>query len=455
MEKILLSEIASAIGAQGKYTGMVDTISTDTRSLPHGCLFIALNGANFNGHDYILQAFAQGAAFAVAHERRDYGQYSDRVLLCGDTERALMAIGQLYRKKFPALCCIGVTGSVGKTTTKEMIAQVLSAQYHTLKTEGNLNNEIGLPKTLLQLTASHQVAVIEMGMEGLGEIAALAQVAQPQMGVITNVGVSHIERLGSREQILRAKLELAHALPDGATLLLCGDNDLLSKVSIPRLDVRFYGIENPDCDLRAKQIIERDTETFFQICFEGKTISAEIPCIGRHNVCNALAAFGVGYALGIAPQVCVAALKGYQPSGMRQRMVRWNGCTVVEDCYNASPDSMRAALQTLKNWRGASKKIVVLADMLELGKISQQAHFDVGVFAAENQIDLLLAYGEQAAAYVKGAQQAKLHAAYHFQTKAQMLEKLCQEQEPGCVIWVKGSRGMHLEELLKELYSKE
>ncbi len=344
MERMTIQEIAEAIGSTERFEGAVEQVSTDSRALPEGCLFLALAGERFNGHDYLAAALQNGAAFAVAQERRaDYAAQNGRILYVQDTGRALLELGRAYREKF-SIHCVGVTGSVGKTTTKEMIAQVVSAGYKTLKTEGNLNNEIGLPKTLFGLDRSHQAAVIEMGMEGLGEIATLAAVAQPQIGVITNVGVSHIERLGSRENILKAKMELADALPDGAPLLLCGDNDLLSGVQMPRLRVTFFGIENPGCAVLAEEIFEQAGETRFTLRHPDGRIPVHLPCMGRHNVLNALAAFAVGRELGISPEDCAQALAGYRPSGMRQKVVDWNGVTVVEDCYNASPDSMRAAL---------------------------------------------------------------------------------------------------------------
>ena len=448
-----MRQIAAAIGALGEWDGVITDLSTDSRDLPEGCLFVALTGERFNGHDYITQALAGGAAYAVAHERRDYG--SDRVLYVEDTEKALMAIGRAYRAMF-SVRCVGITGSVGKTTTKDMVAAVIAAGYKTLKTAGNFNNEIGLPKTLLGLDRSYEAAVIEMGMQGMGEIEALAAVAQPTVGIITNIGVSHIEQLGSRENICKAKLELAGALPDGAPLILCGDDDLLSQVKIPRLDLRFYGIENPACDYTARDIRADSTETAFILCYNGKELPVRIPCVGRHNVLNALAAFAAGHALDIPPEDCAAALQNYAPSGTRQKIVAWKGCTVVEDCYNASPDSMRAALQTLGAYPCEGRRIAVLGDMLELGEISEAAHIGIGRCAEENGIDLLLAYGPLARYYVEGAKAAggKIDAR-HFETKGALLDALMQKLGAGAVIWFKASHGMHFEELLQGLYSEE
>lgn len=450
MERLTIEEIAQAVGAAGSFSGEITQISTDSREIPQGCLFVALVGERFNGHDYVANAIQKGAACAIVHERRDYG--TDKILYVPNTQDALMAIGRLYRSKFQ-IHCVGITGSVGKTTTKDMIADVVAAGFRTLKTQGNLNNEIGLPKTLFALDPSYEAAVIEMGMQRLGEIRALAAVAQPQIGVITNIGVSHIEWLGSRENILKAKLELAEALPDGAPLILCGDNDLLRTVKIPRLKVQLYGIENPECMFRAEHIRENVTETSFEICYNSNRMSVTIPCIGRHNVLNALAACAVGTALGIPLDQCAEALKNYVPSGMRQKIVPFGGYTVVEDCYNASPDSMKAALNTLAAYPCTGRRVAVLGDMFELGSIASQAHTDVGIFSAKKKIDFLFAYGDMARYYSQGAKSAGGNAQV-FQDRDSLVGALKEYLRPGDVVWFKASRGMRLEEVLQDLYGR-
>ena len=248
MEPLQLCEIARRLGCLWEGQEQITKITTDSRNVPVGSLFVALPGERFDGHDYVAGALEQGAAAAVVS--RECPGNPEKFLRVADTRDALIAIGGLYREKFQ-IKCIGVTGSVGKTTAKEMIAAVVKTQYETLWTEGNRNNEIGTPETLFRLTPKTQAAVIEMGMQGLGEIAKLAAAVKPDIGVITNIGVSHIWQLGTRENILKAKLELAEALPDGAKLFLCGDNDLLSGVKIPRLQVGFYGIDAPQLDMRA------------------------------------------------------------------------------------------------------------------------------------------------------------------------------------------------------------
>lgn len=448
MEKLTIEEIALAVGSSDSCSGEITEISTDSRTIPQGCLFVALAGERFNGHDYVKDAIQRGASFAIVHERRDYG--SDNILYVKNTQDALMAIGRLYRSKF-GIYCVGITGSVGKTTTKDMIADVVSAQFHTLKTQGNLNNEIGLPKTLFALDPSYEAAVIEMGMQGLGEIKELAKVAQPQIGVITNIGVSHIERLGSRENILKAKLELADELPDGASLILCGDNDLLQTVRNPRLNVQFYGIDNPACAFRAENMHENLTETSFQLCYNSKKLDVTIPCIGRHNVLNALAACAVGTALGIPLETCTEALKNYVPSGMRQKIVSFGGYTVVEDCYNASPDSMKAALSTLASYPCGGRRIAVLGDMFELGDIAPQAHADVGAFCAQKGIDQLYAYGDLARFYSEGATAAGGNAQTYSDSDS-LIKTLRENLHAGDVVWFKASRGMRLEQVLQGLY---
>lgn len=447
MEPLYMQEIARVLGGQWDGVQQVTLITTDSREVTPGCLFVALTGERFDGHDYVAQALEKGAVAAVVS--RDCGVQP--VLRVADTRDALIALGGYYRDRF-SIRCVGVTGSVGKTTTKEMIAAVVDSAYETIWTQGNLNNEIGMPKTLFRLTPTTQAAVIEMGMQGLGEIAKLATAAKPDIGVITNIGVSHMEQLGSRENILRAKLELADALPDGAPLFLCADNDLLRDVRIPRLNVQFYGLDAAICDTYAEDICDNGTEIIFTLCQEGVRETVCLPCTGKHHLENALAACCVGRTLGIAPKKCAEALAGYAPAGMRQRVVKWKDMTVVEDCYNASPDSMQAAMRTLGAYPGTGRRIAVVSDMLELGKISKQAHYDVGLFASQNGVDMLLAYGQESRETVLGAQKGGI-VAHHYPDKNALLKGLCDVMQPGCVIWVKASHGMQLETLLEAFYA--
>ncbi|MBR5559199.1 MAG: UDP-N-acetylmuramoyl-tripeptide--D-alanyl-D-alanine ligase [Oscillospiraceae bacterium] len=452
MEAVKLSLLAAAMGAEAAVEADITHICTDTRKLTQGCLFVALKGENFDGHRFVKAALEQGAVAAVVHQPVEDVD-PDKLLEVMDTQDALLDMASIYRDRFPELNLIAVTGSVGKTTTKDFIACVVSAGFNTHKTEGNQNNEIGVPATVYGLTADHGAAVVEMGMQGLGEILDLTLALHPTIGVITNIGVSHIERLGSRENILQAKLELCEGLEDGAPLFLCGDNDLLATVQQPRLDVIFYGVDNPACAIRGGEIKEEGDSTSFVIMAEGQQWSAVIPCVGRHNVLNALAAFGVGRKLGIPAESCIRALQNYQPSGMRQHVVRCGGVTIVEDCYNASPDSMQAALNTLKTYPCSGRRIALLADMLELGEIAEQSHLQVGRLAAESA-DVLYCYGQLGQMYAKGAKQNGSPEVYWFEDKADLAETLCGSIKEGDVVWAKASRGMKLEEALQPLQKK-
>lgn len=450
MNQLSLAEIARCVGYGFSGDGAVGYISTDSRDIPEGCLFVALEGENFDGHNYVAQALEKGAAAALVHKAVDAPM--ERLILCKNTQDALIQIGGLYRSKFN-LKIVGVTGSVGKTTTKDMIACVVGAAYKTLKTEGNHNNEIGVPKTLFQLTQEHEAAVIELGMSALGDIAKLCDAVRPCMGVITNIGVSHIEHLGSRENILRAKLELADGLPGGAPLILCGDNDLLQGVTRPELEVLFYGTQNPDFEVFGRNIQLGQEHSCFEIVYQGQVYPVRLPATGHHNVLNALAAFTVGQRLGISPEVCVQALANYVPSGMRQRITKHQDITVVEDCYNASPDSMRAALSTLAAMQAQGRKVAVLADMLELGEISRQSHFEVGQLAAKC-CDALYCWGTQADFYAQGARESGLKEVYHFTEKPELAKALEAEKMPGSLLWFKASRGMKLEDVIKSLFGE-
>lgn len=445
MEAVKLSLLAAAMGCPTELEAEITHICTDSRKLTPGCLFVALRGENFDGHRFVCEALEKGAAAAVVHQPVE-GADPNRLLEVLDTQDALLDMASVYRERFPGLRLVAVTGSVGKTTTKDFIACVLSAGFSTHKTEGNQNNEIGVPATIYGLNSSHGAAVVEMGMQGLGEILDLTLALHPTVGVITNIGVSHIERLGSRENILKAKLELCEGLADGAPLFLCGDNDLLATVQQPRLEVIRYGIENPACAIRGRDICEAGNTCRFVIEAEGRRWPAEIPCVGRHNVLNALAAFGVGRKLGIPAEKCIAALETYQPSGMRQHMVEAGGATLVEDCYNASPDSMRAALLTLRDYPCTGHRIAVLADMLELGEIAAQSHREVGRLAAACA-DSLFCCGELGRLYAEGAGEK----ARWFANKAELAAALCATVRPGDVVWAKASRGMKLEEALHTL----
>lgn len=445
MEKLKLSEIAPYLGATYNKDAEFDSVCIDTRKITKGCLFICIKGERFDAHQFADEALSLGAAAVMIHsDIEPNGAY----IKVDDTAKAMLSLSGYYRSKFD-IPVIGLTGSVGKTTTKEFTHLVVSAKYNAIKTLGNLNNEIGVPQMLFQIDNSTEAAVIEMGMNHFGEISRLVNEVKPTIGLITNIGVSHIENLGSREGILKAKLELCEGLAEGAPLILNGDNDMLQTVKDEHHKVVFYGIENGE--FKAENIVETDNSTSFDVAYYGKKQHITIPTIGIHNVYNALAAFAVGYFLNVEPQAAADALGTYVPAGMRQKVVDVDGITSIEDCYNASPDSMRAALKTLSNIKG-NKKIAVLGDMLELGDYAKTAHTEVGKAVAENKIDYLLAYGNDAKFYVDGAKQSGVENAFLFDDKEKLSEMLLNIATKGDAILFKGSRGMKLEDVINTVY---
>lgn len=451
MEKITLKEIAYALGAKAVGEADITNVCIDTRKITQGCLFICIRGERFDAHNFANEAKEKGAAALMVDHQLDVDLPQ---VIVKDTSEAMLALSNWYRRKF-VLPVVGLTGSVGKTTTKEFIALVLGAKYKTLKTQGNLNNEIGVPQMLFRLDYQTEAAVIEMGMNHFGEIDRLTKAVEPTVALITNIGVSHIENLGSREGILKAKLEILRGMHQGRPLILNGDDDMLQTVKLGDMyPIITYAVKNTEnADFTAQDITEQDGKTTFTVSYCNNTAKQmiTIPTIGIHNVYNALAAFAVGYVLQVDSQAAADALSAYVPEGMRQKSVNIGGITCIEDCYNASPDSMKAALTTLANTDG-KRKIAVLADMLELGDYAKQAHISVGEMAAENKIDYLLAYGEMAQYIVTAAKENGLNNAYHFDNKTKLSEKLLALIETGDTIVFKASRGMKLEDVINKVY---
>lgn len=448
METLRVSEIAKVCGGEFNIDTEITSVAIDTRKIEKGCLFICIKGERFDAHRFIDEAFEKGAAAVMISEDVKIDKPYIKV---DDTAKQMLSLAGYYRSKFD-IPIVALTGSVGKTTTKEFTHLVVNSKYKAIKTLGNLNNEIGLPQMLFMLDSSTEAAVIEMGMNHFGEIHRLSTATQPTVGIITNIGVSHIENLGSREGILEAKLEILDGLKKGAPLLLNGDNDLLSTVKNDDYKIYFYAVDN-DADFKAVDIKENSNTTSFTVQYFGKEQKITIPAIGKHNVYNALAAFAVGILLDIDAETAADALKNYEPSGMRQKVVEINGITSIEDCYNASPDSMKAGITTLAGIQ-ACKKIAVLSDMLELGEYSEQAHYDVGTMAAENKIDYLLCVGSDAKYIVDGARDNGLLNAYLFDSKQSLTDKLFEIAEKGDAVLFKASRGMKLEEVISEIYKR-
>lgn len=451
MEPWKLSELAASFGAtpygaESVLDTEITEICSDTRAITAGCLFWAFQGERFDGNAFAADAVAKGAIAAVTSQ-----VIPGIPCLCTlDTRAAFLKAAAAYRRKF-SVRLVGVTGSVGKTTTKNMIALALSGGYHVLKTQGNLNNEIGLPKTLFQLENRHEAAVIEMGMSGFGEISRLSQTAAPDLGVITNIGYSHIERLGSQSGILKAKLEILDGMAENAPLFVNGDDPHLAdlKKTLQR-PVFTFGFSS-DADVRAEHVEMCAESVSFQVCYASGKSSVVLPCTGEHHVRNALVAFAVGLYLKLEPEQIASALTAYTPDGLRQNITERSGQLVIADCYNASPDSMRAALSVLKQQK-AKRFIAVLGDMLELGAHSEKLHRMVGHMAAEAALDRLYCYGSESKALADEAQKLGV-SVWHTADREKLSAQLSSELQAGDAVLFKASRGMRLEEVISAVYS--
>lgn len=451
MQPILSSILLRGLGSlPGDPT--ILAVATDSRAVCPGSLFVCIRGERADGHDFAANALAAGAVGIVAQHPIP-GIDPRHCVLVEDPLDAMIAMGANYRAEFHPLL-VGVTGSVGKTTTKEFCYAVFSAFGKTLKTEGNQNNEIGMPNTLFRLDADTRYAVIEMGMQGLGEIKKLTRAARPDGAIITCIGRSHLEQLGTRENILRAKLEICDGLPDGAPLVVNGDDDYLPNAEIrPGLRRVRFSIHDAKAEVWAREIASHPSGTHFVIedALYGRQ-SAFIPAMGLHNVRNALSAYTLATRLGLSAETAAEALANYQTTGHRQHVVEHHGVTVIEDCYNANPDSMRAALFTLRDYPARGKRIAVLGDMFELGAITEQAHAEVGSLAADCGVDLLLTVGEAMRA-AHGSAGEKGVQALHCEDRGAALRLLTEHCRAGDVVLVKASHGMAFEKILEGFYS--
>lgn len=449
MRTFTTEEIAKATGGVASGHAEVTSVVIDNREARTGSLFIAIKGERLDGHTFIDSAVEAGATAVLCHKDVDCKVPTVKV---ADTTKAFLDLAKSYRLEYD-IPVVALTGSVGKTTTKEMIWCVLNAKFHAHKTYKNWNNEIGLPKVLLRLEPEHTALVLELGMNHKGEISTLSKTALPDIGVITNVGVSHIENLGSREGILAAKLELLDGMKPGTPILLNKDNDMLSTVELPDHSIRWFAIHDESADIRAEDIEYLDDSTVFTVVAGEDRCKVELPTTGEHNVYDALAAIGVGRELEIPLEDAAAALKQYRPAGMRENVVEKGGVTVIEDCYNASPDSMKAMAETL-TLKGAPgrRKIAVIGDMLELGDYAEEAHALAGQYMAEAGIDLLITYGPMSKFAAQSAREHGLLRVFDFQDKADLTAKLTGMLKPGDVVAVKGSRGMQMEEIIQDIY---
>ena len=454
MEKIHASKLLAGLVPAGKLTSdpEVALVTTDSREVKPGCIFVAFPGERFDGHDFAARALEQGAEYVVVNHPVP-GVPEEKAILCPDSYHAMMVMGANYRSQYhPKM--VGVTGSVGKTTTKQMTYAAIAGFGSTIKTEGNQNNELGLPRTMFRIGKETQYAVVEMGMSHAGEIERLSKCARPDVGIITCIGVSHIGNLGSQENICKAKLEICNGLPEGAPLVLNYDDKFLRAAKLPaHVKPVWFSLADENADVCALSIRqEEDGMSFVLEDQEEGTFVVKIPAMGKHNVANALAAYCAATRLGLNARRVIAGLADFEQTGMRQKVVHVRGVDVIEDCYNANPDSMKAALAMFREYP-CKRRFALLGDMLELGDISRAAHEEVGRQAVENKVDYLVTYGEQAKRIAVVAA-AKGLPTLHADTYAQAAEALLNKMQPGDALLVKASRGMALEKVL-EIFYKE
>ena len=439
--------VAAVTGGQIIHNGADVTIhgfSTDSRTLQPGELFIALRGERFDGHDYIAQALRHGAAACLSEEV--IAGLTIPVVQVRDTLAALGDLAQAVRSRFGGPV-VGITGTTGKTTTKEMLAAILARGGPGLKSAGNFNNLIGVPLTLFGLTREHRWAVIEMGMSARGEIARLAQIAAPQIGVITNVGAGHLENLGGISGVARAKGELFIQLPAGGTALINADDPQICQLPLANGVRRVLFGNAPEAQVRATEVRAADGSVTFTLHLPHASVAVQLPLPGRHNVQNALAAAAAAWVLDVPVDDIAAGLADFKPCPGRMELIELaDDLLILDDSYNANPLSMRAALDALHDLGRPGRRIAVLGDMLELGHAARDLHREVGLLAAE-RADWLFTLGELARDIAAGAAEHGLDNTHIVAstTVEALVSQLRPLLQPGDRVLVKGSRGMRME----------
>ena len=465
-----IGQLAAMCGAT--LNGAADTgrdrpvtgVSRDSRQLPAGCLYVPIIGERFDGHDYAEAAFAAGAAAALWQTDHPVPEaLADRpLLLVEDSLRALQTLARAYRREL-GVRVVGITGSNGKTTTKDLTAAMLAASYRVHKTIGNLNNHIGLPITILEMDETIECAVLEMGMSGFGEIELLTGTAEPDVAVITNIGDAHMQQLGSREGIAKAKLEIASGLKSGGLLLINGDEPLLTEgvrglPNIGELQVQTFGLGEGN-DWSAGSIVIGAKESAFTVRAAAPESAAglagafRIPVPGKHNVSNALSAVAVGRRFGLTAGQIRDGLAAVKLTSMRiETVIAHNGATILNDAFNANPTAVRAALELVGELTGFGRKWIVLGDMLELGPDEARMHLETGEAIGPETADFVLTYGERSRRTSEGAaKRLGPDKAAHFEDKHALGEYLRSRLAPGDLVLVKGSRGMRMEEIVQAL----
>ncbi len=435
----------------------LDNFNTDTRCIQKGDIFVGIKGENFNGNDYYNTAIEKGASVCILQDVKfsdeEINKYRDTtIVLVEDTIKTLGILAK-YKRSLYDIPVIAITGSVGKTSTKDIISNVVAQKYNVLKTQGNFNNHIGLPLTILKLK-DHNALVVEMGMNNLGEISYLTDIANPTIAVITNIGTSHIGNLASRENILKAKLEILEGLKENGTLIINNDNDLLNKWYKEEKynNVYTYGI-NEKSNINPNDIQVNENESEYNITLNGNKYKVVVPISGMHFVYNSLCAISVGLKLGIDIEKIISGIKTFELTKNRMDIVTIKeNIKVINDSYNASLDSMKAGLEYLKNISG-NRKIAILGDMLELGDYSKELHEKVGYEVIYNKIDILIAIGKEAINIYNKAIELGMSKSnvYYFETKEEAIDTIKNIITDNDVVLLKASNGMNFSWILENI----
>jgi UDP-N-acetylmuramoyl-tripeptide--D-alanyl-D-alanine ligase len=432
-------------------------VSTDSRKIKHGEIFFAIKGERFDGHDFVGSAFKKGAIACVVNYdwfKMNKDKFKTKTLIAvDDTLKSLGKLANAYRKDFN-IPIIAIAGSNGKTTTKEMIAQVLGQKYKVLKSEGNLNNQIGVPLTLFKLRKTHQVAVIEFGTNHFGEIRYLCEVAEPDHGLITNIGREHIEFFKDIKGVAKEEGSLFDYIFEKDGFVFVNFDDVFVREMGEKFRNKITFGFSDGADVKGEILEVDDFARFkFKVKFNGKEQILKLKISGEHIVMNAVSAFAVGLKFGVSPSQMKKALQSYEPFSKRMEILKVKGITIINDTYNANPDSMIASLKTLKQMKNSGKKIAVLGDMLELGDYTEEAHREVGQKVVEFGIDYLLTYGNAMRFAYEVALNGVNHA-IHFDDKDMLVYHLFEIVERGDVVLVKGSRGVAMEEVVEKFTNK-
>ncbi len=458
MQSLTVREIIEATGGallSGSDNLTITSVVTNSGEAGEGALFVPLIGEKFDAHEFIKAAFDMGAAATLTQKETEL-LVDKTIIRVDDTKKAFGDIAAFYKKKY-RIPTVAVTGSVGKTTTKDMTAAALGQKYNTIKTPNNFNNDIGVPITVLSQEKEHEAAVVEVGMNHFGEIERLVEIVRPDAAIITNIGMSHIENLGSREGILKAKLEVASYFGRDNTLIINGDDEYLSTIEdTGKYKIMRYGLnlDKEKNGVTAENIVNNGLDGIeFDISVCGKTYHAAVKLPGVHNVYNALAAVCAGIVFGVSPEDSIKGIESCEYTSQRLQIERNNGIELINDCYNASPDSMKAALSVMP-YSLQKRRVAVLGDMQEMGDYADDAHYKLGAEIVKNKIDLLITAGKHAAMIAKGAADLGFENYKCFDKTLEAANCVKREVRPGDCVLVKASHGMRFEEIaaaVKEL----